>query len=586
MAIENSFPLDLIVSLTAVAANPDDTAIAVPTPGDTNAPAVFPTINPTPLIPISVAVERADTDAFVAVYASEPASVAAVTAAAGIDILIKGDDVLSLLYICISDEVGVAAEAILLIKSPNIFGRTGRTKKLTLFGAEERSHQPTKPKMEAILFALNNSAKCGGYTHFLQLKAAEMTNRTPIHIIAVIDVSGSMQIDNKLTNVKKSLKAILNFMTATDMLSIVTFSKSSQIVAQKTLTTPENKYILSQAISIMDVDCSTNLSSGLISAFECEGTPEHKTSILLLTDGEANEGITDPDAITDLIRTQCSADTNIYTFGYGIDHNAALLSLIADEKDGAYNVVNSLENVASAIGCAFGSIASCVAQNIAVDGAEFYSGFPKTPQGGVRVGDMSSGGETGILVKNLGNIKIKGFSVQNGFAPFSFSGDELQQKDATAETDKAAYITYMRIKMAEYIEKEPASAELNVFESALEGDDDIIKIMRKEVQEIRRKKSVRFTVDELTVQTQHANFFRNLRSEYSAGPGEQRHPGGDSRGFSMLSPVARNISNGVYTRATRTVADDEEDDNYGEGMYVGNDPSENIISITAEKRTI
>jgi hypothetical protein len=435
--------------------------------------------------------------------------------------------------------------------------------------------------MEATLFALNNSAKCGGYTHFLQLKAAEMTNRTPIHIIAVIDVSGSMQFANKLTNVKKSLKAILNFMTATDMLSIVTFSKNSQIVAQKTLTTPENKYILSQAISIMDVDCSTNLSSGLISAFECEGTPEHKTSILLLTDGEANEGITDPDAITDLIRTQCSADTNIYTFGYGIDHNAALLSLIADEKDGAYNLVNSLENVASAIGCAFGSIASCVAQNIVVDGAEFYSGFPKTPQGGVRVGDMSSGGETGILVKNIGDIKIKGFSVHNGFTPFSFSGEELQRKDATVETDKAAYITYMRIKLAEYIEKEPASAELNAFESALEGDDDIIQIMRKEVQEIKRKKSVRFSSDELTIQTQHANFFRNLRSEYSAGPREQRHPGGDSRGFSMMSPVARNISNGVYTRATRHVVDDEEDDHYGEGMYVGNDPSENIISITA-----
>ena len=69
-------------------------------------------------------------------------------------------------------------------------------------------------QMEASLFALNNSEKCGGYTHFLQLKAASTAERTPIHIIATIDTSGSMQFDNKLDNVKKSLKAVLEFMSS------------------------------------------------------------------------------------------------------------------------------------------------------------------------------------------------------------------------------------------------------------------------------------------------------------------------------------------------------------------------------------
>lgn len=463
--------------------------------------------------------------------------------------------------------------------------------------------------MEVTLFALNNATKCGGFTHFLQLKAAAAAERSPIHIIAVIDISGSMQFDDKLENVKKSLKAILEFMNSTDMLSLVTFSKSSDIIAQRTLTTPENKYILSQAISCIDVDCSTNLSSGLISGFECEddALPErgavskYKTSILLLTDGEANEGITNPDSIIDLIHDQSSASVNIYTFGYGTDHNAALLSLIADEKDGAYNVVNSLENVASAIGSAFGSIASCIAQNIVVESevaaeraAQFYSGFPLTLKGGVRVGDMTAGGETGILVKNPNGLRIKGYSVTNGFTAFTVGEDIIEKKEATSETDKSAFITYMRIKLAEYIEKPPADSVLNEFEAALEGDDEIIKIMRKEVREIKERKNIRFggMGGNIAIQMQHAHFYRNLRSQYSAPPAPIRDDyydnndvdGADDnndhdelREFSMLSPTVRTIRNNVYTRATRHVIDDN--DYTANAAPIRNDPSDNILSI-------
>lgn len=429
--------------------------------------------------------------------------------------------------------------------------------------------------MEATLYKLNNSEKCGGYTHFLQLKAAEVERRAPIHIIAVIDISGSMQFDNKLTNVKESLKAIIEFMTTADLISIITFSKNSNVIAKRMSTNAGNKYILKQKIDEIDVDCSTNLSSGLISAFECQEPQDdqHKTSIILLTDGEANEGITNPDSIIELIGSECSPNVNIYTFGYGTEHNSGLLSMIAEEQDGAYNVVNSLDNVASAIGNAFGSIASCFAQNIVIEGAEFYSGFPATPQGGVRVGDMAVGGETGVLVKNIGELEIKGYNVHNGFEGFSIKGDAIQRQDGGDDTDKAAYITYMRIKLAGYIEKIPADGVLDAFEAGLEGDDEIIEIMRKEVQQIRNKKSVWFTRDLEAIQTQHANFYRNLRSEYRMVP---ERPGGDSRGFNVLSPVARSIGNSVFSRATRAAV-------VNDGH---SDPSDNMMSMHSDSSVV
>lgn len=437
--------------------------------------------------------------------------------------------------------------------------------------------------MEALLFTLSNSEKCGGYTHFLQLKATSSTERTPIHIIAVIDISGSMQFDNKLENVKKSLKAVLDFMAPTDMLSIVTFSKDSDIIARRLLTNSENKYILSQKIGAMDVDCSTNLSSGLISAFECQGdaTDAYKTSILLLTDGEANEGITEPDSLISIIRAECNPNTTIYTFGYGFEHNSGLLSLISNECNGAYNVVNSLENVATAIGCAFGSIASCIAQNISIEGAEFYSGFPKTSLGGVRVGDITAGGEIGVLVKNVGELEIKGYSVQNGFTSFKIKDSEIQKKDSSTETDKAAYITYMRLKLAAYIDNIPDNSTLNEFMDALEGDDDIIQIMRKEVEELKKKKEDKFNLSENAAMfTQHANFYRNLRTEYSILPETQGRPAGDShhrRHLTFASPVVRNITQNVYSRATRSEDTDTSDNRSRRGTSLLN----NIISMNS-----
>jgi Mg-chelatase subunit ChlD len=428
--------------------------------------------------------------------------------------------------------------------------------------------------MDATLFKLNNSAKCGNYTHFLQLKASITSERTPIHIIALIDISGSMQFDNKLENVKKSLTAVLEFMNSTDMLSIITFSRDSLIISNKTLTTPENKYIISQTIAKMDVDCSTNLSSGLFSAFECQRTPQHKTSILLLTDGEANEGITNPDSLIEIIRQQCDTGVNIYTFGYGSEHNSALLSMIAQEKDGAYNVVNSLENVASAIGSAFGSIASCIAQNVAIEGAQFYSGFPETQHGGVRVGDVVSGGEIGVLVKNIDDISIKGYMVTNGFSAFNLTDDAIHKEDANEEIDKAAYITYMRIKLAGFIENGASDDALRDFERKLDGNDDIIKIMRKEVQEMRLKNKLKFQEEDAAIYTQHANFYKNLRSEYANAP--RRSGYGDSRGFSVMSPEVKRVANNIFRSATRARDDDSDDE------AKRSDPSDNIITMHSE----
>jgi hypothetical protein len=450
--------------------------------------------------------------------------------------------------------------------------------------------------MEAKIYKLNNSEKVGGYTHWLQLKASSLTERTPVHIIAVIDTSGSMEDECKLDNVKKSINAILDFLGVADKFSLVTFSNSSDILASRVQMTDDNKYKIRQLVKTMTADMCTNISAGLLNAFECqENSVIHKTSIILLTDGEANRGVTSPDAITDLINDGCDSNTTIHTFGYGFAHNSRLLTMISEENSGSYNVVNNLEDVANSIGNTFGSIVCCVVQNIRVIGEstmEFYSGYPSHGVN-VKIGDMIADAQTGILIKLNGgssasnNITIQGYNINNGMTAINIGLNMMDSVESNDDIDRYAYHTYMRLKIADYIERSPSIDVLNEFKSSLEGSDDIINIIRNEIdniiEQINAPPPVPITPglfgnmapfgvstpmrDETTyVRNQNVTFFRTLRTVYTTpvrplggSNNDIEIPTSLTRGYTVLTPSARAYSDGVYMRATQHTDESDTD---------------------------
>jgi len=114
---------------------------------------------------------------------------------------------------------------------------------------------------------------------------------------------------------------------------------------------------------------STNLSGGLSEGI-CElkkSTQENVVrAVLLLTDGHANHGITDMDA---LARMTCSAvegtGIKVFTYGYGKDHNANALQALSEATDGgSFYFVEKIDTVGSALGDALGGLLSVCAQNI------------------------------------------------------------------------------------------------------------------------------------------------------------------------------------------------------------------------------
>ncbi|CAK4677761.1 hypothetical protein LEN26_020146 [Aphanomyces euteiches] len=139
--------------------------------------------------------------------------------------------------------------------------------------------------------------------------------------------------------------------------------------------TADGKDLLSQRLDAIVTDAGTNLSSGLfagIAAVQDPNRPDNKEpnpvkSVLLLTDGQANVGVVSSSGLASMLQGVLSPQESIHTFGYGSDHNAALLGQIADVGRGSYYFVQNVDGVALAFANCLGGLLSVIAQDIKLE---------------------------------------------------------------------------------------------------------------------------------------------------------------------------------------------------------------------------
>lgn len=288
-----------------------------------------------------------------------------------------------------------------------------------------------------------------------------MERRIPVHFCIAIDVSGSMAIDLKLENVKRSIHYILEILTDADMVSIVTFSNRATHVIQRSATTDDNTAILQQRVRSLNPDGGTNLSDGILATRDCLLAPgtAYKQGILLLTDGQANSGVTDPAQIVQMVSSLLAEfnGTTLSCVGYGTDHNGDLLRAIAREGSGSYSVVQNLEDVATVFGDILGGLISCGFQQVAVKiprDASQISHYPMDTSAHttIRIGDLQDESEIAVIVRDVSagqDISVQGYNVRE----LQFTTTTLPiQADATPEEILHGKITYLRCEVVRLME--------------------------------------------------------------------------------------------------------------------------------------
>lgn len=170
-------------------------------------------------------------------------------------------------------------------------------------------------------------------------------DREPALLVFVIDVSGSMDQPNRLPLAKNALGILVNELREDDRVGIVVYSENSRVILDP--TPASEKEAILDAIASLHPEASTNLNAGLELGYRMaeayQSEDDGITRIILLSDGVANVGLTDPQAILNNAREKASEGITLNTIGFGLgEYNDELMEHLADNGDGSYFYIDNI----------------------------------------------------------------------------------------------------------------------------------------------------------------------------------------------------------------------------------------------------
>ncbi|XP_066469056.1 inter-alpha-trypsin inhibitor heavy chain H3-like [Tiliqua scincoides] len=179
----------------------------------------------------------------------------------------------------------------------------------------------------------------GYFVHFF---APKNLPHLPKNIAFVIDVSGSMS-GQKIKQTRAALATIVEDLKEEDHFNFILFDSSVSTWKDKLIkATPENVKEAKDFISKITDRGATNLNDGLITgiemlnkARESGSVPARSASlIIMLTDGQANVGVTSVSAIQENVKNATQGQYPLYNLGFGYDVDYGFLERLARENNG------------------------------------------------------------------------------------------------------------------------------------------------------------------------------------------------------------------------------------------------------------
>ena len=162
------------------------------------------------------------------------------------------------------------------------------------------------------------------------------TTRPPATLEVVLDRSGSMQSDGRLEGAKRALLALIDRLEPTDNFGLVTFDDETQVVVPAGPLT--DKDAIRAAIGSVHSRGMTDLSGGYLCGLQearRAASAGAGATLLLISDGHANQGVTDHAQLGQIARQGHAAGVSTSTLGYGLGYDEELLGAIADGGTGS-----------------------------------------------------------------------------------------------------------------------------------------------------------------------------------------------------------------------------------------------------------
>ena len=240
-----------------------------------------------------------------------------------------------------------------------------------------------------------------------ELPAGQVQTRPPLNLALVIDRSGSMA-GRKLSYARKAARFLVGELTARDRLAIVTFDDEVSVLVPSTPVGDHQLFLA--AINTIHRGSSTALfdgwRAGAIQVAE-QMDPAQLNRVLLLSDGQANAGLTDQAKIAEKVAglTQLGVSTSAFGLGDGFDED--LMGAIASAGDGTLAFIENPAQLADLYASELQGLAATAGRRVSLvvraeNGAELVDGlndFPHNGDGSWQLPNLRAGQELQVGLK-------------------------------------------------------------------------------------------------------------------------------------------------------------------------------------------
>ncbi len=176
----------------------------------------------------------------------------------------------------------------------------------------------------------------------LTLQAEDAVPAVGNNLVFLIDVSGSMQSEDKLPLIKKAFSMLVSQLTEQDRVSIVTYAGKEEVLLTGC---PGNQgETILQAVNKLNASGSTNGQAGLEKAYQLAADyfmEEGNNRIIMASDGDLNVGISSAEELKQFV--EAKRDQGIYLSVLGVgtgNYKDSSMEALADNGNGVYYYID------------------------------------------------------------------------------------------------------------------------------------------------------------------------------------------------------------------------------------------------------